>query len=252
MSKFLGWLGGSMIAFGVAYTILPLGYEMIVAWFGPALGYPLRPIIAAFYNLFGDYSDIIHIAIWASACFVGGLIAARGKGGIVVGFSIFSTMFLLLIAFGLVMLSTFLNFSTWEIDPAVMSQLQSLAMSPPPGIDIFAIFSIPVIGDLIDFMINTMMIGGGSFHPSMLISLVIEIVAVRLIINLVIALVLGGLGGYISRKLIDKRAGKTKDKPETGEAVVKESPSEEGVWEEVPQVRILSFYVSTNSKESDG
>jgi len=58
MSKFLGWLGGSLIAFGIAYTLLPLGYEMIISWFGPVLGYPLRPIIAAFYNLFGDYSDV--------------------------------------------------------------------------------------------------------------------------------------------------------------------------------------------------
>ncbi|MFX1487372.1 MAG: hypothetical protein ACFFBS_09815 [Promethearchaeota archaeon] len=249
MSKFLGWLGGSLIAFGIAYTILPLGYEMIIAWFGPVLGYPLRPIIAAFYNLLGDYSDIIHIAIWASSCFFGGLIAARGKGGIVVGFSIFSTMFLLLIAFGLVMLSTFLNFSTWEIDPAVMSQLQSLAMSPPPGIDIFAIFSIPVIGDLMDFIIN-MMMGGGSFYFSMLINLIIEVVAVRMIINLVIAIVLGGLGGYISRKVIDKRAGKIKGTQETGETAADESSSEEGEWEEVPQTKILSFPASVGSKES--
>lgn len=248
MSKFLGWLGGSLIAFGIAYTLLPLGFEMIVSWFGPVLGYPLRPIIAAFYNLFGDFSDVTHIAIWASACFIGGLIATRGKGGIVVGFSIFSTMFLLMIAFGLIMLSTFLNFSTWEINPTVMSQLQSLAMSPPPGIDIFAIFSIPVIGDLMDFIVNTMLMGGGVFDLSMLIGLLIEVVALRLIINLVIATVLGGLGGYISRKIIDMRAGKVKGTHAIDEITVEESPAEEGKWEDVSSSKHLSFSDSTSSK----
>ncbi|MFX1352171.1 MAG: hypothetical protein ACFFA1_08130 [Promethearchaeota archaeon] len=248
MSKFLGWLGGSLIAFGIAYTLLPLGYEMIISWFGPVLGYPLRPVIAAFYNLFGDYSDVIHIAIWASACFIGGLIATRGKGGIVVGFSIFSTMFLLMIAFGLIVLSTFLDFSTWQLNPAVMSQLQSLAMSPPPGIDIFAIFSIPVIGDLMDFLINAMLMGGGSFDLSILISLMIEVVAIRLVMNLVIAMVLGGLGGYISRKIIDTRAGKVKGRHKIDDIMVEESPPEESKWEEVPSAELLSFSDSADSE----
>ncbi|MFX0096131.1 MAG: hypothetical protein ACFE7E_00055 [Candidatus Hodarchaeota archaeon] len=248
MSKFLGWLGGSLIAFGIAYTLLPLGYEMIISWFGPVLGYSLRPIIAAFYNLFGDYSDVIHITIWTSACFIGGLIATRGKGGIVVGFSIFSTMFLLMIAFGLIVLSTFVNFSTWQVNPTVMSQLQSLAMSPPPGIDIFAIFSIPVIGDLMDFIINAMLMGGGILDLSMLISLIINVVAVRLVINLVIAMVLGGIGGYISRKIINMRAAKVKDTYEVDEIIVEESPAEESKWEEVPSAKLISFSDSNSSK----
>ncbi|MHA1238132.1 MAG: hypothetical protein ACTSSJ_02590 [Candidatus Odinarchaeia archaeon] len=199
-SKILGWIAGVAILFGVTYLMLPAGYQMIVTWLGSVITY-LPIILTALYAMLGSYTDTFHLALLFGACFVGGLIAATGKGGAAVGILTFFSMILIMVIAGVL---TYLDISN---DPTKLAQLGSLfdLTSLPPGVDIFVILQAPIIGDILNAVIDALF-AGTPITIDALLPVIIQVVAVSFVVNLVVAIVSGIFGGKIGSLLSAPKA----------------------------------------------
>jgi hypothetical protein len=186
--------------FGLTLMFLPEGYAMLITWFNPVFGLNLTVILTELYALLGPYNDMVHISILIGAALVGGLIAGTGKGGLAVAISTLFFGFLLIVGFGVLSVFTVMT------NPTVQAQLMSLITSPPPGVDIVAVLSAPVIGGLVDSLITFILSGfGGGFDIPTLISSVIQPILTALIINVLIALIIGAIGGKIGGYILPKK-----------------------------------------------
>jgi MFS family permease len=227
-SKLLGFIVSTVIIFAMTFLFLPIGYSMMVQWFGGV--FPgLIVILTEVYVFLGPYTDLLHLSIIIGASLIGGLIAGSWKGGIVVVLGTGVLGVILLIAFGVI------SFAGVFTDPALQAQLSALVTTPPPGVDLVTIITAPVIGELVDSLLTFILGGfGGGFDLSSILGLVLQPIILAFVINTILAFVFGAIGGLAGGIILPKKEKtylpeREKGKSEEKDSLMPEYKSDEGV-----------------------
>ncbi|MHA1410598.1 MAG: hypothetical protein ACTSQY_09900, partial [Candidatus Odinarchaeia archaeon] len=184
-------------------------------------------ILTETYALIGPYTDILHLSILVGAMFVGGLIAGSVRGGIAVA-----------IITGVVGVILMIGVSGWSFftimnNPTIVTQLQTLVMNPPPGVDLVTVITAPVIGDIADAMITGLMTGfSGGFDVGVLLETMALPIVIALVVNTIIGIVVGGIGGKVGEILMAPR-----EEPVSEAAPIEPTEPEEDKGELVPDYK---------------
>lgn len=206
MSKTLGWLVSSFLVFTLGYTyLLPQSFEMLVDWLAPLLGLGFRTTLVSVYLLYGgSFLDGSLLAVWASAAFLGGLLARKGLRGVGVAVSTYSAIHAIL------GLSAFAVFQT--LQPAFEVRPEGLRLPPvPEGFSFPALFNAPVVGPGIRLALD-MLAFTQPPDPEVILRAVGEMVVLNALKILILSCAAGLAGGLLGGFLAEKasRLGKAR------------------------------------------
>ncbi|MFW9907626.1 MAG: hypothetical protein ACFFEF_03550 [Candidatus Thorarchaeota archaeon] len=153
-SKYFGWLATVLIILAASWFLLPAGYETLILWLSPQLGNYVRPaMVLVSAVLVNPLNNLLMVAIWGIAGFIGGVIAGTKKGAFVVGFFAWFTVMLLL------------AFSVFQL---ITAGLNLGSLPPlPPGTSLADVLGIPIVQSLIGELLTLIGgLGGGGGMPN--------------------------------------------------------------------------------------
>ena len=144
LGRYLGWIAAYLLVLYTGYTQLSPGLREVSDWLSPVLGVHFNTMIVALFLVFTNpltYPPLL--TLWATAGFIGGLIAG---GKIRRGFLVSMTAFLSTLgALGLSALIIYQNTN--------LSTLSGLP-PPPPGFSIISATTGPVARDIIPILLQ--------------------------------------------------------------------------------------------------
>ncbi|MHA1908856.1 MAG: hypothetical protein ACW98Y_16260 [Candidatus Thorarchaeota archaeon] len=181
-SKYFGWIATLGIVLAAGWFLLPAGYETLILWLSPQLGNYIRPTLVLVNIILVDpLTNLMMLAIWGIAGFIGGVIAGTKKGAFVVGLFAWLTTVLLL------------AFSIYQIFTAGLN----LGSIPPipPGTSIAEVLGIPLIQSVIGELLTILggMGGGGMGIDPISILMTVLIWFVVPIVTVIVTAIIGAV-----------------------------------------------------------
>lgn len=201
--KLSGLTVGFLLTLLLAFYLFPPEYDAIIRWLAPFFGPWLRFAFMFLFLVFANPLSYPTVAIiWVIVGLIAGLLCRSHWGAVGVGISIFLLTFLMLI-FGVVgmLVPMLTGGSLASLDPI------ALLGTIPPDVSIFDILSAPVIGPIIESILTGLGdVFGGSGGPTLdiaglLQTTIINAIVIPAIMNAVILIIAGVIGGTIGRAI---------------------------------------------------
>ena len=201
MRRLVVYLLCVFIAFTLGYTYLHPTLMLLVKWFTPIVGYSFIGLIVSAYLLVADPLKNQLLIIWLLVGFLSGLVVGKRLRGVSTALSVYSTISIILLFSGL----DFMR----RIREMGLPEEALYRLSPPPsGLTIAHLMEAPVIGDLIEGLMD--LLGGGAptsieSIPQFIPKLVMRMLAPILIVSAenMAALIASSLIGAEVGKLIE-------------------------------------------------
>jgi hypothetical protein len=201
--KLIGLTVGFLLTVLLAFYMFPPEYDAIIRWLAPFFGPWLRFVFMFLFLVFANPLTYTTVAIiWIIVGLIAGLLSRSHGGAVGVGVVIFLLAFLMLV-FGVIgmLVPSLLGGGLAGLDPI------ALLSTIPPDVSIFEIISAPVIGPIVESLLTGLGdIFGGSGGPTLDIAGLLQTVflnalIVPAIMNAVILIVAGLIGGAIGRAI---------------------------------------------------
>lgn len=207
MRKITAFTLGSVTAFTVGLSIVPVEFGHIIDWLAPLFGESLRVLLSMLFILFGNPFKFTTLALmWAVIGLLCGLIVRKITGSLISAWLVYGITFF-------VALVSALGIVEVVLDLGILQRPESLlALMPPipPGVSLNTILNAPIIGYLFKTLQETSLSSMGS--PTEIISPLASAVALNVLKNVLILLVSSLIGceagQIIERLVLPKIAGK--------------------------------------------
>ncbi len=183
-SKYFGWLAAVLIVLIGGWFLLPAGYETLIMWLSPQLGNYVRPTMVMVNALLvNPLNNLIMVAIWGVAGFVGGMLAGTKKGAFVVGLFTWLTMIIITI------------FCVYQL---FMTGVELSTLPPiPANASLADILGIPLVQSLLGELLP--MIAGMSGGSPDIVALLTPLL-IWFIIPVIIVIVTAIIGATVRKK----------------------------------------------------
>ena len=185
-SKYFGWIATLGIVLAAGWFLLPSGYETLILWLSHQLGNYVRPsMVLVNIILVNPLNNLMMVAIWGIAGFIGGVLAGTKKGAFVVALFAWITTLLLL------------AFSVFQL---ISAGLNLGSLPPiPPGTSLAEVLGIPLVQSLIGELLT--LIGGfGGGMGGLDIIAIITPVVIWIVTPLIVVIVAGIIGATVRPK----------------------------------------------------
>jgi hypothetical protein len=188
-SKYFGWIATLGIVLAAGWFLLPAGYETLILWLSPQLGNYVRPTMVLVNILLVDpLTNLMMVAIWGIAGFIGGVLAGTKKGAFVVALFAWLTMIAIL-AFSIYQLID-TGFALGSLPPI------------PPGTSLAEVLGIPLIQSIIGELLTLfgLFAGGGGGMGGLDIMAIVTPLAIWLFTPIIVATIAAILGAVVRPK----------------------------------------------------
>jgi len=209
MRKIIAFIICWIIAFSAGYYVIHPSFMGFVEWMGPFIGVRLYTILSLLYILLANplvYTPVL--TIWVTVGLLSGLIVRRRLGGVLTGLIVYFSLFAL---FALQLFMVFLEVGK------VLENTYSLPPLPP-GITLSTLTEAPIIGSMIEPMLESM----GKFTGEQAMGLNVQIILFQPAVIMVIITISTLAGCYIGwflektfRKKSEKKTGSVSAKTVT-------------------------------------
>ena len=156
LRKIVAFFLGIFLALTLGYATLHQSFLVLTDWLGPIIGKPLLTTLTLVYLLFGDPLQFPALAIvWAGVALLVGLIIRKRAGAVITMMIVF---LLFLPALAVSVYGVFMRLSEVGVLTAGGNPLEALPPFPS-GLTIATLFEAPIIGKVLEAVIDLMMTG---------------------------------------------------------------------------------------------
>ena len=238
MGKLTGYILGVTAALVMGYYSLSTYYSALLHWLTPYFGSGLAIVMGLMFLFMGDP---LHWPILLGVWILLGVIVGLGsrKGRKAVGAAI-ATCVTVSGVMGLALATLFISFSgtgfNLSAGTGLIQSLSSGSLAPPPGTNLYSILTEPILGRFISavsIVTGSLSLGGLSVNPAVVtqalpggasiypvVEKVLLLFVPYIIANFVIFVVVAGLVGKYTNRIMDPSSGKKGRKNGAGTVIV--------------------------------
>ncbi|MEM0157399.1 MAG: hypothetical protein QXN26_04965 [Thermoplasmataceae archaeon] len=239
MGKLTGYILGVTAAVVIGYYSLSLYYSALLHWLTPYFGSGLVIVMGLMFLFMGDPLHWpVLLGVWVLLGVIVGIGSRKGRKAVGAAIAVYVTVSGIM---GLALASLFISFGgAGSINLAggtgLIQSLSSGTLAPPPGTNLYSILTEPIIGrfiSAISVITSSFSLGGLSVNPSVVtqglpgggsiypvVERVLLLFIPYIIANFVIFVVVAGIAGKYTNRILDPSSVKKKRKKSSGTVIV--------------------------------
>jgi len=149
MRKIAAFTLGSVLAFGLGFSLLPESFGLLIGWLGPVFGTSFHVLLSMIFLIFGDPIRFTTLLlIWVGVGLICGLIVRRRLGSLSSVWLIYGVMFFVIFVSILRIIEIITELGILERPEDLLFILPPM----PPGSSLGVVLSAPVISDAYSVM----------------------------------------------------------------------------------------------------